>query len=368
MAFHPVRTPCALTASMLALTFAVSGCGDGAKEASGTSSGSAAAQSQPPEADRQMQAVLDQHAALNGKPIETLSPSEARRQPTPADAVAALMKKNGTEAPKSTVTTADRNVKGAAGDLPARVYTPAGATGAKPALLYFHGGGFVIADKDVYDSSARALAEAGECVVLSVDYRLAPEHKFPAAHDDAIAAYRWLIDNAATIGVDPKRIAVGGESAGANLAANVAIAARDQGIQAPVHALLVYPMASSDMQAPSYQENANAKPLNKAMMTWFGEHYFRTPADAKDPRIDLVAANLKGLPPTTIITAEIDPLRSGDEQLAAKLKAADVTVGHQHYDGVTHEFFGMGAVVDEAKDAVAYAGKELKKSFGAERE
>ncbi len=312
--------------------------------------------------NQQMQAVLDELAALGGKPIATLTATEARKQPTPTDAVMALLRKRGGTQPTSMVTTVDRPVGGAAGELPARIYTPVG-TAPFPVLLYFHGGGFVLADKDVYDAGPRALAQAANCVVVSVDYRKGPEHRFPAAHDDAVAAYRWLLKHAQSLQGDPQRIAVGGESAGGNLAANVAIAARDQGLQMPVHQLLVYPMASSDMNTPSYVENADAKPLNKAMMVWFGEQYFQDPADAKDPRINLVSAKLKQLPPTTIITAQIDPLRSGGEELAALLKSADVDVALKHYQGVTHEFFGMGAAVDEAKQAVAFSAARLKPDF-----
>jgi len=315
--------------------------------------------------NQQMQAVLDELAALGGKPISTLTATEARKQPTPAAAVKALLFKRGDTQLTSVVTTVDRQVAGAAGELPARIFTPTAPTGSAPfpVLLYFHGGGFVIADKNVYDAGPRALAEAANCVVVSVDYREGPEHRFPAAHDDAAAAYRWLLENAHSLQGDPQRIAVGGESAGGNLAANVSIAARDQGLRIPVHQLLVYPMASSDMNTPSYIENATAKPLNKEMMVWFGEMYFQNPTDGKDPRIDLVSAKLKRLPSTTIITAQIDPLRSGGEKLAALLKSAGVDVALHNYQGVTHEFFGMGAAVDEARQAVAFSAARLKRDF-----
>lgn len=349
------------TVAVVGAAIAFTACSDGTSPRGGSSSGTVPAQ--PAAATPRMQEVLDQFTALGPKPLETLTPAEARQQPTPADAVAALLAKQGRSAPTDQITTSDRTIRGAAGELPARVYTPSAGQGPLPALLYFHGGGFVIADKDVYDSSARALAQAATCVVLSVDYRRGPEHRFPAAHDDAVSAYRWLIANAATIGADPKRIAVGGESAGGNLAANVAIAARDAGLQPPTHALLVYPIASSDMSAPSFQEHADAKPLNQAMMAWFSTHYLRSPADAQDPRIDLVSARLSGLPTTTIITAEIDPLRSGGEQLAIKLEQAGTAIEHRQFAGVTHEFFGMGAVVPEAEEAVAYAGSRLERSF-----
>ena len=147
------------------------------------------------------------------------------------------------------------------------------------------------------------------------------------------------------------------------MAANVSIRARDEKLMAPRHQVLVYPVADSTFTTPSYQENADAKPLSKAGMQWFAKHTFKDPAEAKDPRLTLVAANLKGLPPTTIITAQIDPLRSEGQMLGERMKAAGVEVAMRNYDGVAHEFFGMGAVVDKAKDAVAFAAAGLKRGF-----
>lgn len=223
----------------------------------------------------------------------------------------------------------------------------------------------MIANKEVYDAGARALSKLANAVVISVDYRLAPEHKFPAAHDDAFAAYQWALKNAASIKGDPNRVAVAGESADGNLAVATAMAARDKGIKLPVHVVAVYPVAGTDTNTVSYRENAMAKPLDKAMMVWFLDKYARNAADWQDPRINLVAANLKGLPPMTIITDQIDPLRSEGQALADKLKAAGVDVDYKNYDGVTHEFFGMGAVVDKAKDAEQFAADGLKKGFGS---
>ena len=315
--------------------------------------------------DAQMQAVLDMLGSLGGKPMETLTAAEARKQPTPADAVKKLLEKQGKKpAMPGDLKVEDKTVQGAAGKIPARFYTPTSAKGSLPVLVYFHGGGFVIADKDVYDSAPRTLASAVGCVVVSVDYRRAPENKFPAAHDDAFAAYQWVVKNAASIGGDPKKIAVAGESAGGNLAASVSLAARDKGVQLPIHQLLVYPIAGDDMNTESYKDSENAKPLNKVMMAWFADQYFKAKTDAKDPRVNILGAKLKGLPPTTIILARIDPLRSDGELLAAKLREAGVTVEQKTFEGVTHEFFGMGAVVDKAAEAVDMGGKNLKKAFG----
>ena len=313
--------------------------------------------------DSQMKAVLDQLRALGPKPLETLSPVEARTQPTPADAVKALLTKQGkSTAPQPVGKVEDRMVGGASGMIPARIYWPAGA-GPFPVLVYFHGGGWVIANKDVYDATPRALVNMAGCMVVSVDYRQAPEHKFPAAHDDAVAAYSWVVKNAPALNGDPRRIAVGGESAGGNLAVATAIAARDGKLQAPVYQMVVYPIAGSDTNTASYQENAAAAPLSKPAMEWFFKHYLRSAADAKDPRINLVGANLKGLPPAIVITDQIDPLRSEGAMLADKMKAAGVTVEYRNYDGVTHEFFSMGAVVDKAKQAEQAAADGLKQAF-----
>jgi len=317
----------------------------------------------PPKANKQMQAVLDQLQKLGGKPIESLTPEEARKQPSPADAVKALLQSQGkSTAPESVASVKNQTITGSGGDIAIRIYTPKGE-GPFPVILYIHGGGWVFADLDTYDSSPRALANAAKAVVVSTHYRQAPEHPFPASHEDTFTAYKWVRENARFINGDPNRIAVAGESAGGNMAAAICLMAREQKVPLPVHQLLVYPVAGTDTTTPSFIENANAKPLNKAMMEWFGKHEFKNPQDKLDPRIELAKANLRGLPPATIITAEIDPLRSSGQLLAEKLKADGVPVTYKNYEGVTHEFFGMGAAVDEAKEAVAFAARELKKSF-----
>jgi acetyl esterase/lipase len=310
-----------------------------------------------------MQAVLDQLAALDPKPITQLPAAEARKQPSPADAVKALLRKQGqSTAPMPVGNVVNRTVPGPGGQIPVRIYTPKGA-GPFPVVVYYHGGGWVIADLDTYDASARAMTNMANAIVVSSHYRQGPEHKFPAAHEDAFAAYRWTLKNARSFKGNPSKVAVMGESAGGNLAAAVSMMARDSSVQLPVYQVLVYPIAGYDLNTPSYQENADAKPLNKPMMQWFFEKYLRTPADGKSPLIDLVHANLEGLPPATVITAQIDPLRSEGQQLAEKLKAAGTEVEFRNYDGVTHEFFGMGTVVDEAKQAEQQAAAGLKQGF-----
>ena len=310
----------------------------------------------------EMQAVIEKLVSFNDKPVPELTPAEARKNHTPTDAVMALIEENNITIPPSMVDTSGQQIPVTGGNIHARIYTPKGS-GPFPVIVYYHGGGFVIADLDVYDASARALAEQVNAVVVSVAYRMGPEHKFPTAHMDSFAAYEWVTKNAASIKGDPNKIAVAGESAGGNLAVNMAIMARDKNIKTPLHILAVYPIAQSDMNTASYKKNAAAKPLNKPMMEWFNKHYLNNISEAKDPKISLVNANLKSLPPVTIITAGIDPLQSDGMMLADKLKAAGVTVDTKNYDGVTHEFFGMAAVVPEAKDAQRYAAGELKKAF-----
>ncbi len=315
-----------------------------------------------------MQAVLDQLSSMGGKPITTLTPQEARKQPTPSDAVMALLVKQGKDtAPTALVpgvTSVDRTISGTGGSLPIRIYTPSGA-GPFPVIVYYHGGGWVIANKNVYDGGARSISRNANAVVVSVDYRLAPEHKFPAQHDDALATYRWALANAASIHGDPTRMGIAGESAGGNLAIATAIAVRDARLTMPKAVVSVYPITQPDTTTASYTEEANAKPLNRPMMAWFFKQTVRTPADEMDPRIDLIKANLSGLPPVTIINAQIDPLRDDGAMLEQALKRAGVSVERRVYPGVTHEFFGMGAVVDKAKQAEQYAGDRLKAGLGS---
>ena len=320
-------------------------------------------------ADADMQSVLDALASLNGKPIETLEPAEARKQPTPTDAVMAVLKQQGKDTSPTAlvpgVSSVDSTIPGPGGSLPVRIYTPAGA-GPFPVIVYYHGGGWVLADKNVYDGGARGLSKEANAVVVSVDYRLAPESKFPAQHDDAVATYKWAAQNAASIKGDPTRLALAGESAGGNLALATAIAARDQNLTKPMHVLAVYPIAqATNLSTPSYIDSAQAKPLNKPMMEWFAKHVLGNPNDKNDPRIDLIHANLKGLPPVTLISARIDPLRSDADMLEASLRKAGGKVTHKTYEGVTHEFFGMAAVVAKAKEAQHLAGAELKRSLVA---
>ena len=320
-------------------------------------------------ADNDMGRVIAKLQELGAKPLGTQSVEETRKGPTPADAVKALLKDEGKDPDallaQMKVAKQDITYSGPSGDLPARVYKPEGAQGALPVVVFYHGGGWVIADINTYEASAMALAKKANVVVVSVEYRHAPEHKFPAAHEDAIAAYSWVLKNAQSFGGDPTRVAVAGESAGGNLAANVAIAARDGKFQQPAHMLLIYPVAGTDMTTASYKENENAIPLSKQAMEWFAKNTVQSEADLKDPRLNLIQANLKDLPDATVITAEIDPLMTEGKTLSEKLKAAGSKVTYQNFEGATHEFFGMTPAVADADKAQDLAARELREAFSA---
>lgn len=310
-----------------------------------------------------MAVVIEKLGSYNAPPLVTLSAQEARKQPSPADAAMAVIQEHNLSMPPNNVDTAGKDIPVQGGQIHARIYTPNTGKTAYPVIVYYHGGGWVIANLDTYNASAQALANQVEAIVVSVAYRQAPEHKFPTAHNDCYAAYVWTIKNAASIKGDPKKVAVVGESAGGNLACAVSMMARDKGFQLPVYQVLVYPIAGYDFNTPSYQESDSTKPLSSGLMKWFFDKYLNSPADGKNPMISLVTANLKGLPPTTIVAAQYDPLLSEGETLADNLQKAGVEVKRKLYDGTTHEFFGMAAVLPEAKDAQAMASSELKSAF-----
>ena len=313
--------------------------------------------------DVQMKAVLDQLAALHPKPISTLTPEEARKQPSPADAVKALLKKQGKSVdPESVAKVENTVIPGPGGDIPIRVYTPKGV-GPFPVVVYVHGGGWVLANLDTYDASPRALANLAQAVIVSVEYRHAPEFKFPAAHEDVYTALQYVIKNAEKMNGDPNRVAIAGESAGGNMAAAACLMARDRKGLMPVYQVLVYPVASTTFDTPSYIENAKAKPLNAAMMRWFAHYTLNSPEDSKNPYLSLLLADVSGMPPATVITAQIDPLRSEGREYAENLEKAGVKVAYRNYLGVTHEFFGMGAVVNKARLAEKFAAEGLKSAF-----
>lgn len=310
----------------------------------------------------EMEAVLKEMKKDSSKPVESGTADEARMKTSPQSLAEKLGKEKGTLEKVSNVEISDIQVSGATGPIPARMYKPTGK-GPLPMVVYFHGGGWVIGKNQDYDQTLKTLANKSGAIYVSPEYRKGPENKFPAAHDDAYAAYQWVIKNASTVGGDPKKVAVAGESAGGNLAMNVSIRARDTKTQMPIHQLIVYPIAGTDMATESYKENMKSAPLNSAMMGWFMKNYLRNKEDLKDKRINLVEADLKGLPPTTVITAGIDPLMSEGKLLSEKLEAQGVDVTYKHYPGMTHEFFSMAPVLNEAKQAQEEAVETMKTSF-----
>jgi acetyl esterase len=317
------------------------------------------------QADPDMAEVLDALAGLNGTPIETLDASDARKQPSMADAAMVVMKKRGISVP-DVGGIRDKNIPGPNGqDLGLHIYTPVG-TGPFPVIVYFHGGGWVLATPETYDSSCRALCNGCHAVVVSVNYRRAPEDKFPAAHDDCFTAMEWVLLHADQVNGIPQKVAVVGESAGGNMAAAACLMAKDKHMPMPIAQVLIYPVAGSDMNTPSYQRFAEAVPLNKAMMVWFFQQYLASPERAGDRYIDLndvKVSDLSGLPMATVVTDEIDPLMSEGQTYAQHLGDAGVPTKPMNYTGVTHEFFGLGQLVNKAAQAQQFVITQLNSAF-----
>jgi acetyl esterase len=297
--------------------------------------------------------MLMEQMATAIRPFDELSVEEARA------AIVTLSTAAGEGEPIARVE--NRAVPGPRGDIPLRVYTPEGRA-PFPVLVYFHGGGWVIGSLETHDALCRHLANAAGCVVVSVDYRLAPEHPFPASGEDAYAATRWVAANAAAIGGDPKRIAIGGDSAGGNLTAVVALMARDRGGPALAFQLLVYPVTDAPSAGTaSYRDNAEGYFLTAKMMDWFWNHYCGKSADLGDPYLcPLRAKSLKSLPPALVITAEFDPLRDEGEAYAARLREAGNRATLTRYPGMIHGFFGMGGLLTKARTATKEAADALR--------
>lgn len=311
----------------------------------------------------QMQTVIEALDTLAPVPIINLTPQQARQQPSAADAAVRVMTNFSIPQPAMKVDTSGRDIPVNGGTIHLTIYTPQTGKSSYPMIVYYHGGGWVIATNGTYHASAQGLAERAEAVLISVEYRKGPEFKFPTAHNDAFAAYKWVLANASTIKGDSSKVAVAGESAGGNLAINVSIMARDSGIRKPVHQLAVYPVASNDLNTASKIQYKDAKPLGTPALPWFLMHYLSSADQSADKRISLVNASLTGLPKTTIIAAEIDPLLTEGKTLADRLQAAGVQTTYKLYNGVAHEFFGMASVLPEARDAQNLAASALKNDF-----
>jgi acetyl esterase len=305
--------------------------------------------------DPQADAFLKQAAAAGVPPLGKLPVPETRKM------IRELFAPPGEREVVQKVE--DRVIEADGVSIPVRIYTPAGAT-PLPILVYLHGGGWVIGDIETYDIACRRLANGAACIVVSVDYRLAPEHKFPTAPEDCYRAVKWVAANAATLGGDPARIAVGGDSAGGNLSAVVAQMVRDRGGPKLVFQLLIYPVADYTLDTASYRANADGYLLTKAAMEWFWNHYLTDPADGGNPYASpLRAKSFADLPPALVITAEYDPLRDEGIAYADKLRDAGVPVVHTYYQGMIHGFFTMGHVMDRGKEVMDEACAALRDAF-----
>jgi len=301
--------------------------------------------------DPRAQAFLDQIAAA-GMPDPTMSIEEQRR-------AANLMVEEWAGHGPTVAKVEDRLIPSPDSQIPIRVYWPEGS-GPFPVLVYFHGGGFWMGSIATEDSACRLLTNAADCAVVSVEYRLAPEHKFPAAVENGYAATKWVAENADNLGVDAARIAVGGASAGGNVAAVVALMARDRGTPRLAYQLLLYPVTNFAFDTPSYRENADGYMLTKDAMMWCWNLYLRGEADGHNPYASpLRAQDLHGLPPALVVTAEYDPLRDEGESYAARLREAGVPAVCKRYDGMIHG----GLPMDMGKEAWQEAAAALRSAF-----
>lgn len=298
----------------------------------------------------ELEPVLEQWAAY--PPNAALSPAGARR----------LSRERRPDADGDAVASVrDLLVPGPGGDLPLRVYRP-GDGGPYPVVVFFHGGGWVVGSPDSHDPLCRTMANACESVVVSVDYRLAPEHPFPAPLRDCYAATAWAAEHAGTVGGDPDRLVVAGDSAGGNLAACVALLARDRGGPDLDYQVLVYPVTDASLEYDSYDENADY-PANRPSLAWCWEHYLERDVDVAHPyAVPMRARDLSGLAPATVVTAGFDGLRDEGVAYADRLASAGVPVEHRNYEDVTHGFFGMTAVpdLDRAREAHADVAGDVR--------
>jgi acetyl esterase len=305
----------------------------------------------------EIEAQLARMAAAGSPPLQEQSVAEARRLHAAGAAVLG-------GPPVAVAAADDRTIPGPAGDLRVRVYTPHGEP-PFPIVVWFHGGGWVVGTLDTYDTVCRALAAAVPAVVVAVDYRLAPEHRFPAAVEDAYAATLWASRNAAGLGGSQQRLAVAGDSAGGNLAAVVALGARDRGGPAIGFQLLVYPITDAAMDTASYRDKADGYQLTAAGMRWYWGHYLGGADGASPDASPLRAAFLHGLPPALVITAEHDPLRDEGEAYAARLRAAGVPAAVSRYPGMVHGFFRWRAVTPAADACLQEAAAALRRALSS---
>ena len=310
-----------------------------------------------PELHPQIQRVLQVMAEANLRPIEAMTPAEAREQ---MEATAQARKAE----PLPVDRVRERSVAGPAGDIRLRLYWPNRAA-PLPAIVYYHGGGHVIGSLDTHDLVARNLCAGAEALVASVDYRMGPEHRFPAAVKDSFAALKWVHANAKELGADPDRLGVHGDSAGANLAAVVALMARDAGSPRLRLQSLVYPVADYRLVGDSYDKYTQGYGLlTRESMVWFRNHYLRSPKDAEDWRASPInAPSLGDVAPAIVITAECDVLHDDGERYAGALRRAGVPVEYKEYPGMIHGFFGMMPAVDDAMNAQRAVWAAFRRAF-----
>ena len=281
-----------------------------------------------------------------------------------AEVLRAASKMPPPETPQPVGAVRDISIPGVVGDIPLRLYQPTGTVEGLPLLVYFHGGGFVIGDLDSHDNLCRAFCQALPAVVVSVDYRLAPEHRFPAAVEDALAATRWAANEAVALGADPARLLAGGDSAGGNLAAVACQIARDSGGPEITHQILLYPVCDTDLGRDSYQHLGQGYFLETPMMQWFWDQYLPEAGLRKDPRAaPLRAANLSRLPAATVITAGYDPLNEEGNLYASALHEAGVNVHHREVPGVIHGFMSFIGVAEVADQALAEVVAAVQRSL-----
>jgi acetyl esterase len=304
--------------------------------------------------DPQAQEILDELARFAGPPMHTLTPDQARKV---AKAVSRTLADG-----EDVASVEDREIPGPGGPLPIRLYRGQ-AEGELPVLMYFHGGGWVICDLDSHDMICRRLANETGCLVMAVDYRLAPEHRYPAAAEDCYAATQWIVDNAESLGADGSRIVVSGDSAGGTLATVVAMMARDRGGPDIALQMLAYPATDYKFDTVSYLENADGYLLTRDTMRWFWDQYLGEEGDANEPYASpLRCDDLSNLPPAVVITAEYDPLRDEGEAYAERLRAAGAAVTMTRYGGMIHDFFRRFGTLDQGRDAVAQAAEAIRQA------
>jgi len=306
--------------------------------------------------DPAVQGLLDQMNDPDAPPLSALSPADARA------GFAELAVLQGP--PEEIAHVADHKVPGPGGDIPVRLYKPSNDANL-PVVVYFHGGGWVIMDVETHDPLCRALANAANCAVVSVDYRLAPEAKYPAASEDCYAATQWVADNAAELGVDASRIAIAGDSAGGHLSAVVAQMARDKGGPNIIFQVLHCPVTDLDYSTPSYSDNAEGYVLTKDSMEWFWNHYLNNPGEAADAYASPLRGDTSNLPPALVQTAEFDPLRDEGAAYAKKLEASGVSVSYHNYDGLIHDCFLFFGVVPQGRANLDEAAEHLRQAFGS---